>query len=41
MVFNGSLQNQIDYPNYENGGSFFHSTGFEIAARAVSGDLGI
>ena len=28
----------LRYPDYENGCSFFHSTGFEIAARAVAGD---
>jgi hypothetical protein len=25
------------FPSYENGGSFFHSTGLEIAALAISG----
>ena len=36
-MYNGTLQNQADYPNYENGNTFFHTTGFEIAARAVAG----
>ena len=34
---NGQLLNQKDYPNYENGGSFFHTTGLEIAARGAAG----
>ena len=34
MVDFGQRSNQINYPAYENGCSFFHSTGFEIAARA-------
>ncbi len=38
MVDFGKRSNQTVYPNYENGCSFFHSTGFEIAARAVNGD---
>lgn len=38
MVDFGKRSNQTKFPNYENGCSFFHSTGFEIAARAVSGD---
>lgn len=29
-----------NFPGYENGISFFHTTGFEIAARAVAGDTG-
>ena len=37
MVDFGKLQNQIDFPNYENGCSFFHTTGFEIAARGIAG----
>lgn len=37
LVDNGNLQNQKVYPNYENGCSFFHSTGFEIAARGIAG----
>ena len=41
MVDNGTLNNQTYYPSYENGGSFFHSAGFEIAARAVAGDPGM
>ncbi len=38
MVDFGKRSNQTVFPNYENGCSFFHSTGFEIAARAVNGD---
>ncbi len=37
LVDFGELQNQKVYPNYENGCSFFHSTGFEIAARGAAG----
>ncbi len=37
LVDFGELQNQKTYPNYENGCSFFHSTGFEIAARGIAG----
>ncbi len=37
MFDNGELLNQKNYPRYENGGSFFHTTGFEIAARGVAG----
>lgn len=37
LVYNGSLANQYDYPSYENGGSFFHTTAFEILARAMLG----
>jgi hypothetical protein len=37
MVDFGERANQKHYPNYENGNAFFHSTGFEIAARAVAG----
>lgn len=36
-MYNGTLQDQADYPNYENGNTFFHTTGFEIAARARAG----
>jgi hypothetical protein len=38
MVDFGKRSNQTKFPNYENGCSFFHSTGFEIAARAAAGD---
>ena len=38
MVDFGKRSSQTIYPNYENGCAFFHSTGFEIAARAVNGD---
>ncbi len=34
MVDFGRRSNQTKFPNYENGCSFFHSTGLEIAARA-------
>ncbi len=37
MVDNGELLNQKVYPHYENGCSFFHSTGLEIAARGIAG----
>jgi hypothetical protein len=37
MVDFGKLQNQAQFPNYENGCSFFHTTGLEIAARGVAG----
>jgi hypothetical protein len=37
MVDFGELQNQKQFPNYENGCSFFHTTGLEIAARATGG----
>lgn len=37
MVDFGERANQKQYPNYENGNAFFHSTGFEIAARAAAG----
>jgi hypothetical protein len=37
MVDFGERANQKVYPNYENGNSFFHTTGFEIAARAAAG----
>lgn len=37
LVDNGELANQRVYPNYENGCSFFHSTGFEIGARGMAG----
>jgi len=37
MVDFGKLGNQADFPNYENGCSFFHTTGLEIAARAAAG----
>jgi hypothetical protein len=37
MVDFGERANQKVYPNYENGNAFFHTTGFEIAARAVAG----
>jgi len=33
----GAPTNQKVFPNYENGGSWFHTTGLEIAARAVAG----
>jgi Glycosyl-hydrolase family 116, catalytic region len=39
LVDFGELQNQKVYPNYENGCSFFHSTGFEIAARGAAGQV--
>ncbi len=38
MVDFGKRSNQTVFPGYENGCSFFHSTGFEIAARAAVGD---
>jgi hypothetical protein len=38
MVDFGKRSNQAVFPAYENGCSFFHSTGFEIAARAAAGD---
>ncbi len=38
MVDFGKRSGQTVFPNYENGCSFFHSTGFEIAARASVGD---
>ena len=38
MVDFGKRSNQTIFPNYENGCSFFHSTGLEIAARAAAGD---
>ncbi len=38
MVDFGKRSNQTVFPNYENGCSFFHSTGLEIAARAAAGD---
>ena len=38
MVDFGRRSNQTRFPNYENGCSFFHSTGLEIAARAAVGD---
>ncbi|MBI5280819.1 MAG: hypothetical protein HY858_03985 [Candidatus Solibacter usitatus] len=37
LVQFGVLGNQKTFPNYENGCLFFHTTGFEIAARAVAG----
>lgn len=37
MVDFGELGDQKVYPNYENGNAFFHTTGYEIAARAVAG----
>jgi hypothetical protein len=37
LVDNGELLNQKVYPHYENGCSFFHSTGLEIAARGIAG----
>ena len=37
LVDHGELGNQKEYPNYENGCAFFHTTGFEIAARALAG----
>lgn len=37
MVEFGEHVNQKVFPNYENGCSFFHTTGMEIAARAVAG----
>jgi len=37
MVDFGKLGNQAEFPNYENGCSFFHTTGLEIAARAAAG----
>lgn len=37
LMYNGTLQNQSAYPNYENGNTFFHTTGLEIAARARAG----
>jgi hypothetical protein len=37
MVDFGKLGNQAQFPNYENGCSFFHTTGLEIAARGVAG----
>ena len=37
LVEFGKLGNQKVFPNYENGCSFFHTTGFEIAARAMAG----
>jgi hypothetical protein len=38
MVDFGKRSNQTRFPNYENGCAFFHSTGLEIAARAVDED---
>ncbi|HMD96190.1 MAG TPA: GH116 family glycosyl hydrolase [Terriglobia bacterium] len=37
MVDFGKLGDQAQFPNYENGCSFFHTTGLEIAARGVAG----
>jgi hypothetical protein len=37
MVDFGKLENQKDFPNYENGCGCFHTTGLEIAARASAG----
>jgi hypothetical protein len=37
LVDFGKLGNQKVFPNYENGCSFFHTTGLEIAARAAAG----
>ena len=37
LVDFGELGNQKVYPNYENGCSFFHTTGLEIAARGAAG----
>jgi len=37
MVDFGKLGNQTNFPNYENGCSFFHTTGLEIAARGAAG----
>ena len=37
LVDFGKLGNQQVYPNYENGCSFFHTTGLEIAARGAAG----
>jgi len=36
MVDFGNLENQTDFPNYENGCAFFHTTGLEIAARGAA-----
>ena len=41
LVDFGELQNQKVYPNYENGCSFFHSTGLEIAARGMAGQADV
>lgn len=38
LVDYGEFLGQKNFPNYENGCSFFHTTGFEIAARAFMGD---
>ncbi len=40
LVDFGKLGNQRVFPNYENGCSFFHTTGLEIAARGVAGQPG-
>lgn len=37
LVDFGELGNQKVFPNYENGCSFFHTTGLEIAARGMAG----
>lgn len=32
------IEPNTPFPNYENGGSFFHSSGYEVMARAKAGN---